>query len=236
MQVLLITGANGGIGTEICKLFKQKKWYIIATDIQPKSNHSYHDQYISADLCISKSIQNILSKINDLSCPVNCLINCAAYQCCKPIWEYTELEWDNTYNCNVKSIFLIIKYGFSIFKKYNTNIINIASVHASLTSKNIASYASSKAAIVGLTRNMAIDLSKYKIRVNSISPGAVNTSMLTNHLTQESLDYLTNKHLLKTIGTPTQIAETCLFINNNTFINGSNLIIDGGITCQLCSE
>tara|TARA_Y100000389_G_scaffold37788_1_gene32092 strand:- start:47 stop:745 length:699 start_codon:yes stop_codon:yes gene_type:complete len=232
MQVLLITGANGGIGTEICKLFKEKKWHVIATDIQSEPKHSFHDQYISSNLCISDNIQEMFNKVNR----VDCLVNCATYQCCKPIWEYTEEEWDTTYDCNVKSIFLIVKYGFSIFKKYSTNIINIASIHASMTSKNISSYASSKAAIVGLTRNMAIDLSEYKIRVNSISPGAVNTPLLTSHLNTEQLLHLKNKHLLKRIGTPSQIAETCLFINNNTFINGSNLIIDGGITCQLCSE
>ena len=76
-----------------------------------------------------------------------------------------------------------------------TNIINIASIHANITSKNIASYASSKAAVVGLTRNMAIDLAKFEIRVNSISPGAVDTPMLRKHLTYEKLDYLKKQQL-----------------------------------------
>ena len=121
-------------------------------------------------------------------------------------------------------------------EEFKTNIINIASIHATNTSENISAYASSKSAIVGLTRNMAIDLAKFGIRVNSISPGAVNTHMLRSHLSKEKLKTLENSHLLKKIGEPIQIAKTCLFINKNKFFNGNNIVIDGGVTCQLSSE
>ena len=232
MNNLLITGANGGIGSVICNLFKKNNWNIIATDIQDKCSHSSFNYYFKADLCKSSDIINLLKNVNK----VDCFINCAAYQLCKPIWEYSEKEWDDTYNCNVKSVFLFIKYGIGIFKKFKTNIINIASIHATNTSENISAYASSKSAIVGLTRNMAIDLAKFGIRVNSISPGAVNTHMLRSHLSKEKLKTLENSHLLKKIGEPIQIAKTCLFINKNKFFNGNNIVIDGGVTCQLSSE
>lgn len=235
MNTVVITGSNGGIGSEICNFFKSKGWNVIGLDLQKTSYNKYADIYYKINLTKSGDIKKLFKNIKNIP-NIKCFINCAAYQCCKPIWKYTEKEWDNSYNCNVKSLFLIVKFGLNIFKKYETNIINISSIHSQATSKHISAYASSKAAIVGLTKNMAIDLSEFNIRVNSISPGAVNTTMLREHLSNEKLDYLQSKHLLNKIGEPIQIAETCFFINNNTFFNGNNVIIDGGVLSQLSSE
>ena len=232
MNCLIITGANGGIGSAICQLYKKKNWYIIGLDLHANKKNNYIDQYYKVNLFNSEEIKNFMDKVDK----VNCFIHCAAYQLCKPIWEYSEQEWDNSYKCNVKSIFLFVKYGIEIFKTSKTNIINIGSIHFASTSKNIAAYASTKSALVGLTRNMAIDLAQFGIRVNSISPGAIDTPMLNQHLTSDQLDILKDNHLLKTIGTPMQIADTCYFINKNTFFNGNNIIIDGGILAQLSSE
>jgi len=232
MKYLLITGANGGIGSSICQFFKKKGWFIIGTDLHKGKKNDYIDKYYKVDLINELDIINMMSEISS----INCLIHCAAYQCCKPVWEYTIDEWDNTYNCNVRSIFLLIKYGIEILKKSRANIINISSVHSIVTSKYISAYASTKAALVGLTKNLSIDLSVFGIRVNSISPGAINTKMLTEHLSEEQKSFLINKHLLKKIGEPKQISSACWFINNNSFINGSNMVIDGGVSGCLYTE
>ena len=232
MSTVLITGSNGGIGSEICKTFKKKGWSVIGIDIHETSSNPDTTSYYQVNLFNSDEIKLLMNKLDSL----DCLIHCAAYQCCKPIWEYTNEEWDNTYACNVKAVFLMIKYGIDTMKKSKTNIINIASIHAFATSKHIASYASSKAALVGFTKNAAIDLAPFGIRVNSISPGAIDTQMLRSHLSDQRLQYLKDKHLLKNIGSPMHIANTCLFINNNTFMNGNNIIMDGGILAQLSSE
>ena len=232
MKVLIVTGSNGGIGSKICEFFKNKEWYVVGLDLHKSSVHQFTDNYYQVDLTKKKDIINFITSIKN----VDCFINCAAYQCCKPIWEYEEKEWDDTYNCNVKSIFLFIKYGLPIFKRCKTNIINISSIHAIATSKHISSYASSKAAIVGLTKNMAIDLADFGIRVNSICPGAINTPMLYEHLDEKKITKLKDKHLLKEIGNPIDIAKTCYFINNTIFMNGNNIIIDGGVSSQLSSE
>jgi len=232
MNCLIITGANGGIGSAICELYKKNNWFIIGLDIHSNKRNDYIDNYYNVNLFNSVEIKNFMDRIDK----VNCFIHCAAYQSCKPIWEYTEQEWDNSYKCNVKAVFLFVKYGIEIFKICKTNIINIASIHSSSTSKNIAAYASSKSALTGLTRNMAIDLAQFGIRVNSISPGAIDTPMLKNHLSKDKFEVLKQSHLLKNIGTPMQIADTCYFINNNTFFNGNNIVIDGGILAKLSSE
>ena len=230
-SVLFITGCNGGIGLEICKFFKSYDWTIIGIDKKDMSN-DYVDIFYQIDLTDPDQIIRCMSQITR----IDCLLHCAAQQYCKPIWEYTLSEWHESYACNVDSVFLMIKYAIDVLKKYQTNIIIISSIHSVVTSKHIAAYASTKSALTGLTKNLAIDLAEFKIRVNSISPGAVNTNMLREHLSPEQLQQLQEKHLLHTIGQPKQIAETCWFLIQNEFMNGANLIIDGGVSSRLYTE
>lgn len=179
---------------------------------------------------------------------IDCIVNNAGSQICKPIWEMEENEWGLTFNCNLKSIYLIIKYSLDLLKNNNANIINIGSVHSVTTSDKIAAYATTKTAIVGLTRNLAIELSKFNIRVNCISPGAVDTEMLKNSLLrghsgigkpQDLVIKLGKTHLLGKVGEPIDIANIVKFVANNDngrFINGSNIIIDGGASIKLSTE
>jgi NAD(P)-dependent dehydrogenase (short-subunit alcohol dehydrogenase family) len=247
MKIVLITGATGGIGLEICKKFKKDNWEVVGTSLDKNYKSEFIDMYISKDLSLENSPKEILDLIDKKYGRLDCLINNAACQICKPIWEMSLNEWDMIYNVNVRSIFLFVKYGLQLLKKNKGNIINLGSVHSIVTSDKIASYASSKASIVGLTKNLAIELSKFEIRVNCISPGAVDTKMLRDGLLRghsgsgnitKLIDNLAKMHLLKRVGSPKDIANFVHFIsdNKNSFINGSNLIIDGGAHIKLSTE
>ena len=241
MNIILVTGALGGVGQEICKEFKSNKWIVIGTDIKDNFEGSNIDFFIKADLSIEYNTKKIIDKIKEKYNKLDCIVNNAALQICKPFWEMEGIEWDLIYNSNVKSIFLLSKYALELLKINKGNIINIASIHSVATSDKIAAYASSKAAIVGLTRNLAIELSKFGIRVNCISPGAIDTKMLRDGLKRDNLDIekMKKAHLLGDIGKPDNIAKLVTFLANNelsNFINGSNLIIDGGVTIKLSSE
>lgn len=245
-NVVLITGVNGDIGKAIAKQFKDYNWTVVGIDKDKCLNTKHMDTFICKDLTQPNAIKNIIFDIQKTYNKLSCIVNNAALQICKPIWELTEEDWDNTYNCNVKISFLLVKYGLELLKtSHNPNIINIGSVHATNTSNNISAYSSSKCALVGLTRNMAIELSKYNIRVNSISPGAIDTKMLRSGLLRGNiqsdkeeilLHNLENKHLLGKIGSPENIADIVYYITNNNFITGSNLIIDGGASIKLSTE
>lgn len=204
---------------------------------------------IDKDYCINDDIdiflhKNIIDFINKNYKKIDCIVNNAAIQICKNIWEFEENEWDDTFNCNLKVSFLLVKNLISLLKNSNNcNIINICSIHSIATSKKISAYSSSKSALVGLTRNLAIELAEFNIRVNAISPGAINTKMLMDGLNRghcgndnDNLTNLSNKHLLKNIGTPKDVAELCYYITKNNFINGANLIMDGGASILLSTE
>ena len=243
-KVVIVTGVNGDIGQSIVKEFKKYNWTTIGIDIKVDTNMDYIDRFICCDITDSNKLKEEIDNLN-LNV-VDCIINNAATQICKPVWDYDIHEWDYTMNSNVRPIFLLTKFCIEMLKKSkNGNIVNIGSVHATATSGNIAPYACSKAAVVGITKNLALELGKFNIRVNSISPGAIDTKMLRNGLLRGHVgnghedimvENLSNKHILGRIGTSKNVAEFVYYLISNQFITGSNLVMDGGASICLSTE
>lgn len=233
-KVVLVTGANGGIGSDICLFFKEKGWHVIATDIGTDPVPLV-DQYIQADLCKSDNIKNLRNQIK--SNKIDCMVNCAALQKCYKIQDTSMEDWDSVINCNLRAPYLLCKSCLPLMPA-GSCIVNIGSVHSVATSATIASYSISKAGITGLTRSMAIDLSPLGIRVNCISPGAIETPMLIAGLERngKTLDDLNRSHLLGHVGKPRNIAKMIYDIYGNDFINGANILIDGGASIKLSTE
>lgn len=244
-KIVLITGVNGGIGTEIAKKFKKMGYYVVGTSRSKNLQKYFIDRYIQSDLTEENSVKHIIQSIEKNEKRIDCIVHNAAVQICKPIWEQTEKEWDLTFDCNLKTIYRFVKHGINLLKKSKGNIINIGSVHSVNTSDKIAAYACTKAAISGLTRNLSIELGQFGIRVNTVSPGAVDTNMLRDGLlrghvsgsnSDELVESLGQKHILKRVGKPCEIADLIWHVNTNQFLTGSNIIIDGGATIKLSTE
>jgi len=237
MKKILITGSNGGIGKSLCQKYYENNYYVIGIDITEKS-HIFYSEYHICNLESEKEIINLSNNIENL----DILINNAAIQINKSFWEMTTNEWDKTMNINLKSIFLLSKYFFEHLKKSQGNIINIGSVHSIATSDKITAYSCSKHAIVGLTKNMAIELAPYNICVNCISPGAVETDMLKasllrdNFSNEDKWENFKNKHLLKKITQPNELSDIIYFISTQKIMTGSNIIVDGGVSIKLSTE
>jgi NAD(P)-dependent dehydrogenase (short-subunit alcohol dehydrogenase family) len=115
-------------------------------------------------------------------------------------------------------------------------IINIGSIHHQLTKPNFISYATSKSALIGLTKALAVDL-QGRIRVNAISPAAIETAMLRAGFDNDenALDELRKIHPVQRIGYPSDVAKMALFLasDKSGFIHGANLTLDGGISSVL---
>jgi NAD(P)-dependent dehydrogenase (short-subunit alcohol dehydrogenase family)/CMP-N-acetylneuraminic acid synthetase len=252
-KYVVVTGALGGIGYECAKYFRSHGWSVIGLDIVEldNCNNNIFKLFIRCDITapnISDYLKSEFEKHNIDR--IDSWINVSAIQQCVEIIETTNDDWDKIMNCNLKAIFVLSKFAVPYLQKTNGSIVNIASVHSIASSANIATYATSKAALVGLTRNMAIEFAKYGIRVNGISPGAVNTQMLRNGLirdiespTQEMLDTalynLGRKHICNRVGEPIDIAKAIYFLadnNSSSFIYGVNLVVDGGATIKLSTE
>lgn len=238
---ILITGAAGGIGQALCKFFKDKEYFVIALD-KVVCNEVACDNFIKADLekfCQSTEYQDeivetIYKSLEDKG--LNGLINNAAVQIIKSTDNLTIDDWHKTLDINLIAPFLLTKLFLPQLESTFGSVVNIASIHSQLTKPQFVCYATSKSALVGLTKSMAVDLGS-RIRVNAICPAAVETPMLISGFEgdEESLKELNSKHPLNRLAQPEEIAEAAFFLVSQTssFITGTTLNVCGGISSRL---
>jgi NAD(P)-dependent dehydrogenase (short-subunit alcohol dehydrogenase family) len=249
-KAVVITGASGGIGQAIVNVFADKGWFVIGIDRAPYPN-KFPDSgaFIQADVAQEGDWIEIKSQISKLTKSLDAVINNAAIQVTKPLVETSVEEWDRVLNANLRSVFLSAKLLYPALKEgCGGAIVNVSSVHAVATSKDIAAYAASKGGMLALTRALAIELAPDNIRVNAVLPGAVDTGMLRAGLNrdhvgggtpEQRLENLARKTVSGKIGKPEEIARAIFFLadqDQSSFITGQPLVIDGGATARLSTE
>jgi glucose 1-dehydrogenase len=249
-KVMLITGAAGGIGRATVRLFAEKGWCVIGVDRKPYGDNFPDDGlFIQADISDPEALESIFDHTQGYTGTLDALINNAAYQISKPLIETTVEEWDAVMASNLRSVFLSAKLAYPLLKARGGGaIVNVSSVHAVATSKDIAAYAASKGGLLALTRAMAIEFAPVNVRVNAILPGAVDTPMLRAGLSRDHagagsidqrLENLARNTVSGKIGKPEEIAHAIYFLSDDTqssFMTGQALIVDGGATARLSTE
>jgi NAD(P)-dependent dehydrogenase (short-subunit alcohol dehydrogenase family) len=235
---VLITGANGGIGMALCEGFTNEGYFVIATD--KVSGKCQCDKFLQLDInvFVGSPKTTEVSSLRNLI-PANgldCLVNNAATQILGSTEDITLDDWINTLNTNLLAPFFTAQNLLKSLEKKHGSVINIGSVHARSTKPNFVCYATSKSALVGLTRSMAVDLGP-RIRVNAINPAATATPMLLAGFEGKEKEYaeLSMMHPLERIAEPKEIAQAAIFLasQQSTFITGASLDIDGGISQRL---
>lgn len=249
-RTVLVTGAAGGIGHATVHVFAQSGWRVIGVDRSPLSDgFPENGLYVQADISLPEDLATIFKQAQTFTESLDALVNNAAIQIAKPVLETSVEEWDAVMANNLRSVFLGAKLAYPLLKNAGGGaIVNVSSVHAVQTSKDIASYAASKGGLLALTRAMAIEFAPDHIRVNAILPGAVNTPMLhaglsRGHVTGSSLtdrlENLARKTVIGRVGEPEEIARAIYFLadeRQSSFITGQSLIVDGGATARLSTE
>ncbi|MCR9249735.1 MAG: SDR family oxidoreductase [bacterium] len=237
---VLVTGALGGIGKALCKVFFENDYRVIGLDLQATENIPNTDVCIALDLN-RYTIDNNYREEQNAKLAENCdglvaLVNNAAVQILGGSNEIQISDWSETLSVNLTAPMLLSQWALPNLIKNEGSIINISSIHQNLTKPRFVSYATSKSALVGLTKAMAVDLSG-KVRVNCISPAAIETDMLRAGFenNEEALLSLKKLHPVQRIGYPEEVARLALFLASEEakFINGANLQLDGGISSVL---
>ena len=232
-KVAVVTGSSGGIGSAIYNKLQKMGWSVVGLDIKLSENT------IITDLSDLSSIDLAVNKIKEKYTHVDLLVNNGAIQICKDWDSYDMDDWTKTLNINVRSAYYLSKSLKPLLK--GGSIVNICSVHSIATSPGIGLYAMSKGSLLSLTRSMSLEYIKDNIRINAISPGAIDTPMLRDGLERssdpkKSLKRLENNCPASRIGTPEEIADSIYFLYQNNFIVGENLVVDGGTTIKLSTE
>ncbi len=238
-KAVLITGVLGGIGRELAIAFKEAGFYVYGLDVR-LSDICEADEFIQFDLnkfaeggsYYDKWKTDFFKKIGSL----NVLINNAAVQRLGGVRSLALEDWKETLNVNLTGPLLLTQLFLPYLEKAAGSVINIGSIHQQLTKPNFVCYATSKSALIGLTKAIAVDL-QGKVRVNAISPAAIETDMLRAGFNndEKALDELRKIHPVQRIGYPKDVAKMALFLasENSGFIHGANLSLDGGISSVL---
>jgi NAD(P)-dependent dehydrogenase (short-subunit alcohol dehydrogenase family) len=240
-RAVLITGALGGIGAALVDEFVAGGWRVIATDL-PAEPPSHAHAFVAADLASLSADGEALKAFGALvrdqldGAPLSLLVNNAATQCLGATADISAADWDRSIAVNLTAPFRLVQEFLEDIRKARGAVINIGSVHAQATKREFVAYATSKAAIHGLTRALAVDIGP-DVRVLCLAPAAVETDMLRAGFEGRPEDFalLAEAHALKRIGKPREIARAAVAIADEPFLfaTGSVVWLDGGVLSRL---
>lgn len=241
MKVAVVTGSGNGIGREIAREFAAVGIAVVIADRDDESGNDTAGKIISAggkslfihaDISLPADVAHLMDKTVSALGRIDILVNNAGFGIWKSPYDLSVEEWDSVINTNLRGTFLCSRGAASYMKASGGgSVINIASTRAFMSEANSEAYAASKGGIVALTHALAASLSKDNIMVNCISPGWIETG---DYSKLSESDH--KQHFSGRVGRPGDIARACLFLTQNDFINGENIIIDGGMTRKMIYE
>ena len=236
-KIALVTGAETGIGKSVVKKLLSEGCKVIGTNFsQSHLKNNQNLEYYTIDVTQEEQWKNLKEYLEKKYKKIDILINNAGIRVSGDV-EKTSLElWNHVLSTNITSIFLGCKYTLPLLKKSKIgSIVNLASITSIRGAKNMLAYATSKSAIVSFTASLALDLVKYKIRVNAVAPGAIDTQMVTslkkeiNSIAKYNIR-MKEAHPIGRIGYPQEVANLVCFLASEeaSFMTGSTIPVDGG--------
>jgi NAD(P)-dependent dehydrogenase (short-subunit alcohol dehydrogenase family) len=244
-QVALITGAASGIGRATALLFAREGAAVAAADIDQARGETVVEQvvasggraiFVPCDVSQATECQRAVLQTVDAFGGLDILFNNAGTIRRADVLTITEQEWDRAMAVNVKSVFLMSKYAIPVMAERGSGVIvNTASGWGLVGGRNAVSYCASKAAVVNMTRAMALDHGSQNIRVNCVCPGDTDTALLRSEARQlgtSESEFLSEAadRPLRRVGTPEEIAQAVLYLASDaaSFVTGAALVVDGG--------
>jgi len=247
-KVAIVTGAASGIGRATAILFAKEGAKVVVADINDNEGtetakiikkEGKQALFVHADVSKELDVKNMVKTAKESYGKIDILVNNAGIVLVKPIIETTEQDFERVVNTNYKSVFLCTKHVLPHMKKGGA-IVNVASISGHVGQINHAVYGGTKGAIIALTRALAWELAPLGIRVNSISPGSVETPMLLGDVEIEakrlgvSMDKIRKERsdigALHRWADPKEIAEAILYLasDKSSYVTGTDLLVDAG--------
>jgi NAD(P)-dependent dehydrogenase (short-subunit alcohol dehydrogenase family) len=240
-KIAIITGAGTGIGRAIALTFAREgaKLALVGRRKNPLGEVAQaaggSPLVLSGDVSQASDISRILAEVVSHFGGVNVLVNNAGILRIGTAEQISESQWDETFNVNVRGLWLFSRAVLPYLRKSGGSIINMASVLGINGARNRAAYAASKGAVVLLTKCMAIDHGRENIRVNAICPSFVETE-LTAEVMRTSADpdsvrrERTSAHPIGRLGEPKDIAEMAVYLasDESSWVTGAAFPVDGG--------
>lgn len=246
-KIAIITGASSGIGRATAEVFAEEGAKVVVADIDEEGGETTLSiirqkggvaHLIHADISKESDAERIARETRSVFGRLDILVNDAAAFVLKGFDASVE-DWQRSVGVNIIGTALCTKYASEHMKQNGGGaIVNLGSISSFIAQRNFFVYSATKAALVQMTRNMAMDLAPFKIRVNAICPGAILTPAADNYMKQagitldQFLSDVNAENLLRRCGEPREVAYAILFLASDeaTYITGAALMVDGGCT------
>ena len=242
-KTAIVTGACGGIGMEIVRLFAREGAKVIAADLAESGSAEAKTvcamaptvEYHQLDIALEGQVTAFFDRLGRSDVEVDILVNNAGVILGKAIAQTSLSEWDRLAAVNGRGTFLMMRGVLPLMNKTEGSIVNMSSGAAVKPMQNLAAYGASKASIIALTKAAALELAP--IRVNVVCPGVIDTPMPRNFVKDldeqgrtNALNALAAGRALKRLGLPEEIAAVVLFLASNdaSYVTGSDFLVDGG--------
>lgn len=251
-KVIIITGAANGLGLGIARVCHREGAHVVVADLhadqakQAAQTIGERAVGVGADVRNAEDRQRIVDTALQINGHIDGLVNNAGVDIVKPFLETTPQDWQRVQQTDLESVFFltqcVCKHMLSRSPSKGS-VVNIGSVHTLAALPGAGPYDAAKCGIVGMSRSIAVELASQGIRVNVVSPGLCNTQMWQDILDaapshEACIAHWKNQIPLGRVIEPEEVGDLTAFLLSDRAIaiTGANLLIDGGMTCQLISK
>jgi NAD(P)-dependent dehydrogenase (short-subunit alcohol dehydrogenase family) len=245
-RTAIVTGGANGIGAATVKRFVRDGYRVVLVDVaeagQAVSGEAEGKAvFLRADLAEEGTAEAAVQVALEHFGGLDTVVNNGGISLLRNSADMTMQEWDRVHAVNLRAAWLFVRAARAHLRtRPNASIVNVSSFHGGATIDNFTAYAASKAGVDGFTRAAAVELAADGIRVNAVAPGVIHTSMLQNWLDtvpdpDSALDRMRQYQPLGRLGRPEEIAAAIAFLASAeaSFITGTTLLVDGGVSARL---
>jgi NAD(P)-dependent dehydrogenase (short-subunit alcohol dehydrogenase family) len=245
-KIAVVTGAGAGIGLATATLFAEEGAHVYVTDVIGETAaagaaaltaRGLSATAATLDVSRGQDVDALMRQIKTQHGRIDVLVNNAGLNVRGDFRHMSDADWTRIREVNLDGVVRMARDGFPLLQHSKTaSLINVASVMGHKGLRQLAGYSATKGAVAALTRALAVEYAPYGIRVNSLSPGFVETALtervLKNPVFQKGL---IDRTLMKRFGTTLDIAKGALFLasEDSAYMTGAELVIDGGMTAGL---
>lgn len=235
MKTAIITGAARGIGLATAELFIEQGWRAVlvdrdAAELATAAAGLSNALALECDISLPEDVERMVAEAEAWAGRIDCLVNNAGVADFRPIEETGFEKWREVMATNLDGMFLCCQAVTAALKETRGSIVNISSISGLRGSTLRVAYGTSKAAVAHLTRQYAVELGEYGIRVNAVAPGPVRTKLAIAVHSQDIIEAYHDAIPLNRYGSEREIAEVICFLASDraSYVTGQNIAADGG--------